>query len=235
MSNNIITMAALNDATRISSLEIANVTGKLHKDVMKAIRTMEPVWENERGRKFALSQIQEKIPNGGYKLRPCYLLDKLECLFVATKFNDVARAKLVLRWEELEKAQVRMSKKSQSCGLLETEAEIMSRSDAIMLRKISEANREAEGCFTMSQVARALRMSYHDLCKLLESHDVISRDKGQFTLLPPFTFMGYEAYRYHESYRLDGNRRQKVYMVWTAEGFEFVKGLVKRIKNDNKH
>ena len=33
----------------------------MHKDVMKAIRNMEPAWESERGRKFALSQIREQI------------------------------------------------------------------------------------------------------------------------------------------------------------------------------
>ena len=38
------------------------------------------------------------------RLRPCYQLTKTECLYIATKFNDEARAKLVLRWEELEMA-----------------------------------------------------------------------------------------------------------------------------------
>lgn len=32
-----------------------------------------------------------------------YKLNKTECLYVATKFNDEARAKLVIRWEELER------------------------------------------------------------------------------------------------------------------------------------
>ena len=32
------------DAGRMTSLEIAQVTGKMHKDVMKAIRNMEPAW-----------------------------------------------------------------------------------------------------------------------------------------------------------------------------------------------
>ena len=68
----------------------------MHKDVMRAIRNMEPAWEQERGRKFALTQIREEIPNGGYRLRPVYMLTKTECLYVATKFNDVARARLVL-------------------------------------------------------------------------------------------------------------------------------------------
>ena len=50
---------------------------------------------------------QRKFPLGSYKdannqSRPCYILNKTECLYVATKFNDEARAKLVLRWEELE-------------------------------------------------------------------------------------------------------------------------------------
>lgn len=32
-----------------------------------------------------------------------YLLDYRECMYIATKFNDEARAKLILRWDELEK------------------------------------------------------------------------------------------------------------------------------------
>ena len=38
----------------MTSLEIAQVTGKMHKDVMKAIRNMEPAWEKVNGRNFAL-------------------------------------------------------------------------------------------------------------------------------------------------------------------------------------
>ncbi len=30
---------------RMTSLEIAELTGKQHKDVLKAIRNMEPAWE----------------------------------------------------------------------------------------------------------------------------------------------------------------------------------------------
>lgn len=82
----------------MSSLDIANITGRQHKDVMRAIRNMEPAWERFNGRKFALDEYTDAK---GEK-RPCYLLDKTECLFIATKFNDEARAKLVLRWKELE-------------------------------------------------------------------------------------------------------------------------------------
>lgn len=86
----------------MSSLQIAEVSGKLHKDVLRAIRTMEPAWEKVQGRKFALTFITRELPNGGSKQEPCYELTKTECLYIAAKFNDEVRARLVLRWEELE-------------------------------------------------------------------------------------------------------------------------------------
>lgn len=88
--------------TKITSLEIAELAGREHKSVMRSIRDMEDDWVKVRGCKFALSQRTIAIPNGGYKDVPCYVLNKTECLYIATKFNDETRAKLVLRWEELE-------------------------------------------------------------------------------------------------------------------------------------
>lgn len=85
----------------MSSLEIAEATGKQHKDVLKAIRNMEPSWEKVTGRKFAPSNYKDST---GREL-PCYELTKRECLYVATKFNDEARAELVIRWEALEKGE----------------------------------------------------------------------------------------------------------------------------------
>lgn len=82
----------------MTSLEIADVTGRNHKDVMRSIREMEEAWVKVNGRKFAL--VEYKDAKG--EMRPCYSLSKTECLYIATKFNDEARAKLILRWEELE-------------------------------------------------------------------------------------------------------------------------------------
>ena len=91
----------MNQEQRMTSLEIAQLTGKQHKDVLKAIRNMEDAWANIAGRKFALGSYKDL--NG--QLRPCYELTKTETLYIATKFNDEARARLVLRWEELELAE----------------------------------------------------------------------------------------------------------------------------------
>ena len=83
---------------RMSSVEIARITEKRHSDVLESIRNMEPAWEKVAERKFPLGSYRD----ANNQERPCFYLNKTECLYVATKFNDEARAKLVLRWEELE-------------------------------------------------------------------------------------------------------------------------------------
>ena len=127
METNIITIEQMmKDAKHITSIEIASLVGKPHNDVLKAIRKMESAWVQEHQGNFSQMQIQEALPNGGYRMRPCFLLTKTESLFIATKFNDVARARLVLRWEELERGKRREeSGKRNDQRLLETEKEIV--------------------------------------------------------------------------------------------------------------
>ena len=82
---------------------IAELTGKQHYHVMEAIRNMEPAWEKVHGSKFRLMFREVNIGNGAVRHDPCYSVTKTECLYIATKFNDEAHAKLVLRCDELER------------------------------------------------------------------------------------------------------------------------------------
>lgn len=82
----------------MTSLVIARITGKQHKNVMRDIRNMEAAWEKVTGLKFELSDYTDKT---GRKL-PCYTLKYDECMYVAAKWEDETRAKLVRRWRELE-------------------------------------------------------------------------------------------------------------------------------------
>ena len=68
-----------NNVQTMTSLEIAELTGKQHNDLMKAIRKMEPAWEKVQGGKFSLLQKIYQLPNGGTKLQPYYMLTKTEC------------------------------------------------------------------------------------------------------------------------------------------------------------
>lgn len=85
----------------MSSREIAVQVNRRHTEVLRSIRNMEPAWEKVNGRKFALVEYKD----GKGEMRPEYLLTKTETLYIATKFNDEARARLILRWEELETQQ----------------------------------------------------------------------------------------------------------------------------------
>ncbi len=88
----------INSEKTMSSREIAEMTGKMHKNIMQSIRNMEDAWTKVNGLKF---QLVEYMDAKGEK-RAEYQLSKKECLYIATKFNDEARAILINRWEELE-------------------------------------------------------------------------------------------------------------------------------------
>ena len=79
----------------MTSLEIAELTGKQHFHLMRDIRNMEPAWEKVTQSKFGCSTYKDATG----RTLPCYVLTKTECLYIATKFNDEARARLVLRWQ----------------------------------------------------------------------------------------------------------------------------------------
>ena len=112
----------------MTSLEIAEVTGKQHKNLMRDIRNMEPAWEKVCGLKFELTSRTIVQPNGGTREVPCYQLTKTECLYIATKFNDEARAKLVLRWQQLELAE--QERRQQLC--LPSPKKILAMADEII-------------------------------------------------------------------------------------------------------
>ena len=65
---------------RMTSLDIAELCGKPHNDILKAIRKMELAWVKVNGGKFSL--VEYKDSKG--ELRPCYSLSKTETLYIAT-------------------------------------------------------------------------------------------------------------------------------------------------------
>ena len=208
----------------MTSLEIAELAGKQHKDVMKAIRNMEPAWENVQGRKFALLQKVYDLPNGGKKLSPYYSLTKTESLYIATKFNDEARARLVLRWEQLEKE--RLAK--QPMKLLTTAQEVLLESEHIVADQLAVLNSESDGCLTVSQIAEVYNMRPEDLNSFLVDQDIQRKCGGRYRLLSPYEDMGLAQDRTIYYYSLEGKIKRKTYLVWTERGRDFIIDLIKQ-------
>ena len=209
------------DAQRMTSLEIAAVTGKPHGDVLKAIRKMEKAWEQECGGNFSLTSEKVDMPQGGVRLIPVFSLTKTECLYVATKFNDAARARLVLRWKQLEK-DVRCKPQK----LLVTEKEILQQGDAIRRQQIGDENAPADGCLTVSDIAKMLDTSVKALNKKLVEKGVQFWNGGRYKLTPKYTERGLAQDRAFHYYSLEGEKKERAYLVWTPIGMEFIRTIV---------
>ena len=80
----------------MTSLEIAEVTGKRHSDVMRDIRSI--IAQGVAERNFALGSYKDK----NNQERPCYELTKKGCLILASGYDALLREKIINRWEELE-------------------------------------------------------------------------------------------------------------------------------------
>ena len=198
----------------MTSLEIAELTGKQHKDVMKAIRNMEPAWVKVNGRKFALVEYQDKKG----ELRPCYQLTKTECLYIATKFNDEARAKLVLRWQELE---LQEQKHRQQLCLPEPK-EILRLADEIIGEGLRLLNEPAEDTLTATQVAKTFNMKVYDFNAVLRDMGIQYRRGGHWNISDDLADRGLTALRTHVSYSLKGEKKIHTYMTWTMAGLRFL-------------
>lgn len=84
----------------MTSLEIAEITGKEHKHVMRDIRVL--LMQGVSGTNFGLSSYKHAQPNGGTKDIPCYILTKKGCMILASGYDALLREKIINRWEELE-------------------------------------------------------------------------------------------------------------------------------------
>ena len=187
----------INKEQTMTSLEIAELTGKQHKNLMRDIRNMEPAWVKVQGLNFELSSRTYKLPNGGTKEVPCYVLTKTECLYIATKFNDEARARLVLRWQELETEEVRRKMSEVRC--LPEPKEILRLADEIIGDGLRMLNEEAEDTLTATQVAKTFNMTTSDfnavLCSFFVKNTLQMKYEAvfliQFCHVIPHTFQLY--------------------------------------------
>ena len=202
----------------MTSLEIAELTGKQHKDIMKAIRKMEPAWEKVQGRKFALLSRTYQLPNGGTKEVPCYVLTKTECLYIATKFNDEARARLVLRWQELELQE--QERKQQLC--LPSPKKILALADEIVGEGLRLVNEPAEDTLTATQVAKTFNMTVNDFNAVLRDMGIQYRRGGHWNISDDLADRNLVRLRTHVSYSLKGKKKINVYMTWTMDGLRYL-------------
>ena len=213
----------ITNCQRMTSLEIAEVTGKPHNDVLKAIRKMEEAWVKVQGGKFSLLQKTYVLPNGGTKSQPFYNLTKSECLYIATKFNDEARARLVLRWELLEKERIQQGAVRH---LLVSDNDVMTEAERIVTNTLVNSKHNADGCLTASDIARIIGIGVNDLNSFLVDRGIQRRVRGQFRLTENYEGQGLAEDRLFIYYSKTGKQKRQTYLVWTPKGADFILGMI---------
>ena len=239
----------------MSSLEIAKLTGKSHNDVMKAIRKMEPAWEKVHEGKFSLMYREVEIGNGAKRQDPYYELTKTECLYVATKFNDEARAKLVIRWEELEKKalanMLQLPDFTNPAEAARAWAQEYEHKTTLMIenKRLEEENIQlavenqelkndknyldlimrSKALLTISQIAQDYGMSGKALNKKLADMGIQYSINGQWILYAKYKDCGYVSSRSIDITRADGRPDVVLHTEWTQAGRKF---LYEELKKD---
>lgn len=186
----------------MSSREIAEITGKRHDNVMRDIRNMEPAWEKVNALKF---EVIEYLDSRGRKKLE-YQLNKREVLYVATKWNDEIRARLIVRWEELEKKELQKSFPTTFIEALKAYVVEVERNEKlkgeIEVKNVLIAEYEPKVTYydqilastdtiTVTQIAKDYGMTAQELNKLLHENKIQFKQSGQWILYKEYAKLGY--------------------------------------------
>ena len=207
----------------MTSLEIAQLSGKQHFHVMEAIRKMETKWETVAASKFRLGSYMD----GNHQPRPCYLLTKTECLYIATKFNDEARARLVLRWEELEREKIISAQRPKEIRLLACDEEVLDEADDILGEELAKLNRDSRFCYTPTEIGKPFGLDGRDLNSFLADRNIIRWARGQWRLTQKYLHRELTEDRYRYVHGKDGRRKLESSLVWTEKGRQFVLDMIR--------
>ena len=119
-----------------------------------------------------------------------------------------------------------------------TDLEIMCRAMEIMQKSIEQKEQliadlqpkadyvdevlDSVDCLTMTQVAKGLGMTVHDLTTRLLQDGIIYQQSNQYLLYAPFARRGLAATRTHTHHDLFGTVHTRTYLVWTEKGKKFI-------------
>lgn len=192
----------------ITSLQIAAIIGRRHNNVLRDIRKMEQAWQKINGIKFDL--INYCDVRG--RLQPCYKLTKLESLYVATKFDDESRAKLISRWAVLEaKEQKRVYQ------TFRKQQERLSYLNDVI---------ESHGTMTSTEVAKELHITVRRLHSMLHKLGVIFKQSGLWFVYAKYDDKHLVDYETQLVSDKSGRRYTSHRMRWTEKGRQFVHQVI---------
>ena len=201
----------------MTSLEIAEITGKEHKNVLADIRSEIESIEKEGLSTELIFELSEYTDKTGRKL-PMYTMGRDGAMQIATRYSASIRRKLILKLDELE------NKKSLPSNYLEAlESLVISERKRIELEKTNAILMHVNKLYTTSEIAKELNLkSANELNKLLNELKVQYKVNGTWVLYSKYSNLGYESIKQNV---LD-NGKVIFDRKWTQIGREFILKLI---------
>ena len=216
----------------MTSLEIAEVTGKEHKSIMRDIRVLSEQVTEKDGYKFVLMSYVDSYNRS----QPMYKLGKKECLLLASGYDPILRAKIINRWEELEFKEREIFKIPQTLS----EALYLAASQA---KKIEEQNIQLEeqkpkveffdqvtdstDAVDMAQCAKVLNMGIgrNRLFDFLRSRNILDRHNVPYQ---NFIDLGYFRTIEQKYSKADGTNCINIKTVVYQKGMDYIRKLLNK-------
>ncbi|MFM5429401.1 phage antirepressor KilAC domain-containing protein [Aeromonas veronii] len=213
----------------MSSIEIAELTGKRHDNVMADIRRM-------------LVEIQSPEKSGDYldgrgRTQPCLLLDKEETICLVSGYSAALRIRIIRRWQELEQQahQPAMMIPQTLPEALRLAAELaeqkmeLERKVALDAPAVAFAKQIAsvEKGITLSAFAKTVGLGPTKLFAMLRERKILMSCRGERWNLPMQEFVdrGYFATR-ESTFDSNGEKRISFTPLITGKGQQW---LVERL------
>lgn len=228
----------------MTSLQIAEITGKRHDAILRDIR-------NLLGQGVGLHKIVgTSYTDKSNRQSPCFNLTKKGCLILASGYDAKLREKIIDRWEELEKANVQSfqipASFSEALMLAAKQAERIEQQQKLLSaqgEQIAERDRaiaelHERTCYldqilnskttvTTTQIAQDYGMSAKKFNIELRNLKIQHKVGGQWILYTPYNTMGYV---HSETFIPEKSTTGRVVMTtkWTQKGRLFLYDKLKK-------
>lgn len=178
----------------------------------------------------AEDRLESRIAISGQRRKVVFINESgLYSLILSSKLESAKRFK---RWvtsevlPQIRKTGGYIPTKDKHTGEPLTESEIVHNAEQIMQRTIAHENLPADDCLTVSDIAKSLGLSPTELNKRLVRMGVQFWNGSRYRLTLEYANRGLAQDRSFHYYALDGEKKQRPYLVWTPKGVEFVKQLL---------
>lgn len=237
----------------IYSVEVAEMVGKEHSKLLRDIRNyIEQLAEAKIGSGDFFTESKYKDANN--QERPCYLVTKKGCEFIAHKMTGVRgtefTAKYIDRFHEMEdsikahiptgqelialavvEAHRMLAQKEEEVKQLQTTVQQMDAVITDMTPKVDYVDKilSSNDCMTVTQIAQDYGMSAVRFNSVLRTAGIQRKVGDQWILYADFQGKGYVRTKTNDYVKHDGSTGTKPLTVWTQKGRMFLYNKLKEI------